>query len=293
MVLVGTLSLALHLTLVANALSSSTGNQSQQEPKSLGYIDELIDTILERTDGPDVVNRYIAERTRFTRDRKLVELIEGKNLEFDAIGTKPEWEENLITIRIPLRKGLQGYRLFLINEQDQAALAEVRSLEDLQKYPTGSGAQWSTTPLLEGAGFNVIKGESKSNLMDMLAAKRFTTFGRGVDEIFAEHERWSPTNPDLAIEQTVALFIPHPTYIFVSPKRPDLAKRFETGLKEMIEDGSFDALFYKHFQDDIDRARLNDRKVFRLQNPRLSAETPLDQDHLWFMPGGSEGKTTN
>jgi hypothetical protein len=292
-VFVGVLSLTLQSTLVADALSSSTGNQAQQEPKSLGYIDELIETILERTDGPEVVDRHIEERTKFSRDRKLIELMEGNNLAFDAVGTKPEWEKNLITIRIPLRKGLQGFRLFFINERDQAALEKVESLEDLQGFPTGSGAQWSTTPLLEAAGFNVVRGESKSNLMDMLAAKRFSTFGRGVDEIFKEYEKWSSTYPDLAIEQSVALFIPHPTYIFVSPKRTDLAERFEKGLREMIADGSFDALFLKHFQDDIERAGLNDRKVFQIANPRLSKETPLDQDQLWFMPSEKSKNKTN
>ncbi|MEM9630293.1 MAG: hypothetical protein AAGA50_03135, partial [Pseudomonadota bacterium] len=84
-------------------------------------------------------------------DRLLQELIKGENIHVIAEAPKPGWEDKLLPIRIPIRKGLQGYRLFLINKQDQAALAEVDTLEKLQAFPTGSGASaitWMFSPLI-------------------------------------------------------------------------------------------------------------------------------------------------
>ncbi|MEP5625102.1 MAG: hypothetical protein ABJP82_21230, partial [Hyphomicrobiales bacterium] len=181
----------------ACAQNSLDPSNSQKSPSNNGYIDELLQTIIERTKGPPIANLRVAERSNFSRDRKLVELISGEKLKFDAVGTKPSWEENLITIRIPLRKGLQGYRLFFINKQDQSAFENTNTFEDFQIFPTGSGAQWSTTPLLEASGFNVVKGGSKSELMKMLSARRFVTFGRGIDEIYFEYDKNTKSYPNL------------------------------------------------------------------------------------------------
>jgi len=248
------------------------------------YIDELTRQIFARTETADAAQRNTALRSDYSRNRKLLELIAGERIEYTALPTKPEWEEKLIPIRIPVRKGLQGYRLFLINSEDQAELTTVRTLEQLKRYPIGSGAQWSTTEALENSGFTVIKGPEKEELQAMLNLKRFVAYSRGIDEIFAEHAQWSPKYQSLAVEQEIALFIPHPIYFFVTPERPDLAERIERGLRGMIADGSFDRLFLKFYNDDIQRARLDQRKIFKIPNPSLSPETPLDDPNLWFDP---------
>jgi hypothetical protein len=249
-----------------------------------GYIKEIIRQVFARTEAPGAAERRPLETLVTSRNRMLLELISGENIEFNALPTKPEWEEKLITIRIPLRKGLQGYRLFFINRDDQAALAKVETLEQLKALPIGSGAQWSTTKALEKAGFTVVTAKGKPELMKMLSLGRFKTYGRGIDEIYFEYDKWVAEYPELAIDQEVALFIPHPTYFFVTPKRPDLAERMERGLREMVADGSFDKLFLEFFKDDIERAGLKDRKVFRIPNPLAGPLTPLDDPALWFEP---------
>jgi len=110
------------------------------------------------------------------------------------------------------------------------------------------------------------------------------TFGRGVFEIFSELDKYGAENPELVVENRLALFVPLPVYFFVSPKHPELARHIETGLKRMIEDGSFDEHFLKHHRDDIDRASLSDRTLFRIPNPNLSSKTPTENSPLWFDP---------
>lgn len=256
---------------------------ASSEPDN-GYIDELIDVILAKTDTPDAAKRRVIERTDVSRGRKLAALIEGELIEYSAMATSPKWEENLITIRIPLRKGLQGYRLFFIRQRDQETLKKINSIQDFKKLPTGSGTQWSTRLPMEQVGFVVINGDSKENLFKMLEVGRFTTFGRGIDEIFFEHEQIRNEFPDVVIDTHIALYIPKPTYIFVSPKRPDLAKRFEDGLRKMMQDGSFDEIFYKYFADDLKKAGLHKRKIFQIPNPALTPDTPLETPEYWLDP---------
>jgi hypothetical protein len=265
-------------------------DRAESAEKNSDYVVELIAKIIERTEAPGAAPIEFRGVEPFSRNRTLLELISGQRMEFTALPTKPEWEQKLIPIRIPIKKGLQGYRLFFVNEQDRNLLADIETLDQLKKVPIGSGTQWSTTEALEAAEFNVVKGLTKYDLTKMLSLKRFQIYGRGIDEIFAERAQFSAQYPSLAIDDHIALFIPHPIYFFVTPKRPDLAERIERGLREMIADGSFDALFQKYYGDDIQRAGLDQRRIFRISNPLLGPETPLDNPSLWFDPA-REGLT--
>ncbi|MCX2725511.1 hypothetical protein [Roseibium salinum] len=151
-------------------------------------------------------------------------------------------------------------------------------------FPTGSGAQWSTRRVMEDAGFNVVVSHDYDMLFRMLKLRRFITFGRGINEAFNEQASFSSQNENLVVEQSICLFIPLPTYFFVSPAHPELARQIETGLKRMIADGSFDEHFLAYHRTDIARARLADRKIFTLVNTNLGRETPLQERSYWFDP---------
>ncbi|CTQ56444.1 hypothetical protein LP7551_05004 [Roseibium album] len=257
--------------------------------KPYGYANspyEYLEVLLTKSlDKAGVSANIVRSDTDFSRDRLLQELISGENVHVMAHAPKSDWEKNLLTIRIPLRKGITGYRLFLINKQDQAALSKVTTLEELKAFPTGSGAQWSMRRVLEDAGFQVVTTSDDTTLFNMLAARRFLTFGRGIYEAYNEHGRLSAEYKNLAVEQDLTLFFPLPTYFFVSPAHPELAQHIETGLRRMIEDGSFDEHFLSYHQEDIDRAKLADRKIFKIPNPNLSKDTPINEPLLWFDPG--------
>jgi hypothetical protein len=245
------------------------------------YVEVLLAKSLEKA---GVSANIVRSDTDFSRDRLLQELITGENVHVMAQAPKSDWEKNLLTIRIPLRKGITGYRLFLINKQDQAALSKVTTLEELKAFSTGSGAQWSMRRVLEDAGFQVVTTNDDNTLFNMLALRRFLTFGRGIYEAYNEHDRLSSEFENLAVEQDLTLFFPLPTYFFVSPAHPELAQHIETGLRRMIEDGSFDEHFLSYHKADIDRAKLADRKIFRIPNPNLSKDTPINEPLLWFDP---------
>ena len=84
----------------------------------------------------------------------------------------------------------------------------------------------------------------------MLVYGRFITFGRGINETAIEYESHIEQFPELAIEKDLLLFIPLPTYFFVSPKKPNLQHR----------------------------------RMFKSSNPNLSPETPLHIERYWYNP---------
>jgi hypothetical protein len=112
---------------------------------------------------------------------------------------------------------------------------------------------------------------------------RFDGFPRGVHEPFGELA--IRPEMELAVEKNLMIAYKMPFYLFVSPNNPQLAKDIETGLNRAIEDGSFDRVFRNapSVQDVLAKANMKQRKVFYIDNPLLSKETPL-RPELWFDP---------
>lgn len=254
------------------------------EDKRYEYPEKLLKAILSTTEqqyGPAKIKH---SKMPMQRNRALLELELGEKIHVMATALKPEWEKRLTPIRIPIHKGLVGYRIFLILEKNQSMLSQITSIEQLKEISTGSGRQWSTTRALKESGFNVMEGINYEGLFSMLAKERFITFSRGINEAFAEYESHRHTLPTLAIEEDLLLYIPLPTYFYVTPNQPKLAKRIEEGLLAMIEDGSFDEMFNDEFGELIKTTNLPNRRVFSIDNPNLSPETPLDIEHYWYRP---------
>lgn len=244
----------------------------------------LLDKILTSTKEQYGPAKTKPTALQMPRRRALIELERGIDIHVMAEAPKPGWEERLIPVRIPIRKGIQGYRTFLILGKNQPMLSTITTLEQFKKIPTGSGSQWSTTRVLKANGFDVREGANYEGLFSMLVKERFVTFGRGINETPVEYSSRKALFPDLAIEQDLLLYIPLPTYFFVTPTQPKLAKRIEEGLKAMIDDGSFDELFHAKFDELIKSANLANRRMFSINNPNLSPETPLDIEHYWYRP---------
>jgi len=194
-----------------------------------------------------------------------------------------EREKVLLPVRIPLDKGLTGYRLFLTKQATQAKLNNVRTVEDLKAFRFGQGAKWVDTEILRAAGLTVEGSTNYEGLFLMLAADRFDLFPRGVNEIAAELTNYRATIPDLGIEKKLLLYYPQPRYFFFSrtPEGERLAARVEEGLQELIQTGEFELRYQKFKAQVLTFLDISGRRVIRLDNPALSPETPLKRKELW------------
>ena len=233
------------------------------------------------SDGPFEIT-YAAEAMK--RKRALSELIIGKLVNVHIAATQDAWERSTIPIRIPVLKGLLGYRLLLVHKDDLEMFKTLRDLNELKKLKAGSGSQWTTTAILQKLGFNVVPGTDYEGLFAMLNLHRFNYFPRGVNEIFHEFDSRKNTYQNIAIEPTKVLYFPTPSYFFISPKHPELADRLRRGLNIIIQNGVFDRLFEDYYGEVILRAQLTDRILFKLENPLLSPETPFNRPEVWFTP---------
>lgn len=257
--------------------------ESEKDPRTL-YQQTLLQAVLDRTAAEYGEAKIGYTESFLQRERALAELQKGNNIHVVAEATRPNFEENAIPVRIPILKGIMGYRVYLIDKNQQDSFSQAQDLDALKAIPHGLGAQWSITPVFKDAGFNVVTGNDYEGLFKMLTSGRFTAFSRGINEVFGELENRQGEFSDLSIENEIALHLPLPSYFFVSPKHPELAERIEKGLEMMIADGSFDRIFMEHNGELIKKANLQDRRIFSLTNPNLSAQTPLDRKDLWFDP---------
>jgi hypothetical protein len=196
--------------------------------------------------------------------------------------TDEDNEKKMQPIRIPLYKGMLGNRIFLIEKNSQYKFDNVHTLEDLKKLSLGQGSSWADTKILEANGLKVVKTPKYKGLLYMLDGGRFDAFPRGVQEPWSEVNATPGLN--LAVEKHIMLVYKMPFYLFVSKNNKSLAQDLELGLNRAIADGSFDKTFRedKAVQEVIEKADLKNRIVFRLINPGLPKETPVDRAELWM-----------
>lgn len=221
---------------------------------------------------------------RMERDRLLQEMLKGELVNLSGQVTSQEWEQKLLPIRIPIDKGISCYRISLIDSRNQELFNAVRSVDQLKNLALGTGRQWSLTQTYKQAGFNVVEGSTSAGLHSMLAAGRFQYFPRAIDEAIYEQAAYVSNFPTLAVERSFALYVPSPRYFFLGGGQKRLAQRLEYGMELLIADGRFDHIFHEFYDGLIDKAGLRKRRIFRLDNPLLSPQTPLSNKAYWYSP---------
>ena len=215
--------------------------------------------------------------------RAMREVEQGSGLDIVWTMTSKEREQALLPIRIPIDRGLLGWRLLLVEPSAGARFAHVGSLEQLKALRGGQGADWPDTTILRDAGLVVDESARYGDLFQKLAAGRIDYFPRSVQEIWGELD--NHRDQGFVIEPTLALHYPTAMYFFVNKQRTELAADIRKGLDKALRDGSFQALFMQHFGEILKRSKLDRRRVLEMRNPLLPPETPLGDARLWYRPG--------
>lgn len=192
-------------------------------------------------------------------------------------------EKELLPIRIPIYKGLIGWRVFAINKESTEKFSAVNSMGSLLKLTPLQGEEWPDTKILQANGFNVLIVPDFNQGYHQLALGQGDFFPRSVVEI--EDELNNPKiDSNIVLEPNIAVHYTSAMYFFVNRSNPTMARLIETGLERAIEDGSFEALFRTKHKAMLDQINLQNRKVYQLENPQLPEATPIDDPRLWFDP---------
>lgn len=221
--------------------------------------------------------------------KRQAEMVHRGNLSVFWISTTQELEESYRPIRIPIYKGLLGYRIFLIRKDDQPRFSQARTLADLQDLTAGQGQFWADTEILRNAGLKVATSTKDEGLFYMLDGKRFDYMPRGVPEPWDEIKAHPDLN--LTVERELMLIYPSPSYFFVSRNNPQLAEDLEHGLNAAVASGEFDRYFYSSpmIQSVLKEANLKGRRAIHINNPNLNENTPQSRKELWFNPEQYDG----
>jgi ABC-type amino acid transport substrate-binding protein len=247
---------------------------------------EVLRTALDRTTAAWGPYR-LATSEPMTERRQSYELRNGSGrLTVMYLGTTPEFEKELLPVRIPVDRNLGGYGIFLVRAGEQARFDAVRSLDDLKKMRFGLGLGWIDVEVFRWNGLAVVTGSSYEGLFEMLVNGRFDAFPRGAVEILDEYDRRKAELRDLRIEERLVLYYPLPMYFWFArnPEGRRLADRADAGMRLMLADGSYDAIFDRYQRPKIERLHLKDRRTLRIENPLAGPETPWQDVRLWFDP---------
>lgn len=188
--------------------------------------------------------------------------------------TSVEREKLLKPVRIPLSRGLLGWRLLLVNE-DVAFLSTQRNKQNTLFV---QGHDWPDSQILKANGYKIHTANDYHSLFTMVEKGRVNALPRSVIEIADEHKNIAAK---LFIAPDLMLYYPTAEYFFVPNDDTKLAAAIEHGLAEMYKDGSFNALFQQQYGDILNQLEQQKRKVLKLHNPLLPTATPLDKPEYW------------
>tara|TARA_B110000503_G_C7055101_1_gene374080 strand:+ start:178 stop:1053 length:876 start_codon:yes stop_codon:yes gene_type:complete len=197
--------------------------------------------------------------------------------------TNVQREKDLLPIRIPIFKGLIGWRLLLIRQDMAERFTYIQQFEHLVKLSPLQGRDWPDTKILQSNGFDVITERNQTSLMKMLGRAQGDFFPRSIIEVWEELERSKVANEiQIQIQPSLGIRYPAAIYFFVNKKSVPLANLIETGLEKAIENGTYEALFVESYKTYIEKAQIENRTFYPLENAFLPEETPLDRKELWF-----------
>jgi hypothetical protein len=234
----------------------------------------LVELALQES-GRDYLLQPTVDEMSQTRAARELEL---GNIDFIWTGTSAEYEERFRPVRIPVLRGLDGYRICVIDPERQSAFSAVDSLDELKQLTIGQDPGWSDVKILEAAGLKVVTAPYDA-LPNMVERDRYDCFLRGAHEAPNEVAK----HPALAVEDDLLIVYPFTSFFFVNRKDAELAEALETGLTKAYEDGRFMQHFNSHpaIRAIFDEGRIEQRRRFDIPNPFLTNETRAIPDQYW------------
>ncbi|RZD22831.1 transporter substrate-binding domain-containing protein [Pseudoalteromonas sp. MEBiC 03485] len=254
-------------------------------PKTLPNLDEkllypliLLRTALERSG----YNFTLTPSPRLLgQNRVLREIATGTGINVYWSMTNTEREKMLLPLRIPIFKGLFGWRLMFTTKRQLPYLSQIKTYDDLKNIIFIQGQHWPDTDILKGNNLTVATSQDFESLFVMLDKGRGQLFPRSILEIEEEKANFEK-KIDLVVLPQLMLKYKSPIYFFFNKDKPEIAKAVNEGLKVMRKNGEFDELFFKYNRDFIKNAHVHDKIIIELNNNELPRLTPVEDKSLWL-----------
>lgn len=263
-------------------LFSSVNAETIKVNKVQGAKEELAFSILQLAMSKIDPETTFSQYSEVLNSTRVASEVEANNIDVIWSGASPAKDETLQAVRIPVLKGLFGHRIFIIRKADQATFSKINTFSDLTKLNAGQGTFWGDTQVLKNAKIPTVTTIKYPNLFLMLEGGRFDYFPRAVHEPWVEVKSRPELN--LVVDKHVMLIYPYAMYFYLNKSNQALHDKIYKGFEMAIADGSFDELFFNHpmIKDALSQANLGQRKIIRVDNPFMHADTPNDRKEFWL-----------
>lgn len=255
------------------------------------YKIELLQTSLELTKPKYGDFEISIDNFYMNGERSFKQLANGESMNVFFALARSGLDDDVVAIPIPVRRGLVSYRLLMIKAGTEKRFENINSLDDLKKLRVGADTSWATYQTLLTYEFNIVKIPDYEGMFPMLQAGRFDYIPRTVNEIYPEIDRFTHSKLHLAIEPTLALYIPSATYVYVNKGYPRLKERLQEGLELMLKNGDLMRLFSKYYGQRINAANLGNRRIITMGNTAMPEDANWEKSPLWFSPTFKQTKT--
>ncbi len=250
------------------------------------YFTDLLKLVLKDTEtefGPFELHDF---KEPMSPARALEQLESGKAIQVYWTGTNIERESKLLAVKIPLAKGLLGYRVPVIRRDDLERWKQIDTLAELQQMRACQVSNWPDSDILEAAKIPVERVSVFKRIYSMLAGKRCDFSPRGINEVFAEVNSIQAEFPDLIAFPDLIIYYPFPLYFFVAPNHPEIAKRLEKGLTHLINTGEFEKFLVNHpvTAQVFPLTKWKNSRLILINNPLLPKTAEPTNQKLWVIP---------
>lgn len=229
----------------------------------------------------------LLETTSMEQGRASHELNRGTLVDVYWMGTNIEREQQLRAIRIPLDRGLLGYRRFIIRSDRQFIFDAITRYDQLKKYLGCQGLDWPDVDIMRAADLRVTEVPVFEGLYQQVVAKRCDYFPRGYFEAEPELMQRKKTYPNLMRYDSLVLHYPFTVYFFVNRDNEELARWIEQGLEKMIDEGALLKYMVGHpltaHVFPLDKKK-PPKYTIHIANPYLPADTDFTDTRYWFQP---------
>jgi hypothetical protein len=251
---------------------------STDQDRRNDYPIKLLELALEQTGVRYVIQPSLQE---LPHGKAVKQLRENREINLIWSMTSDTRERELLPIRIPIYKGLIGWRVFIIHQDLQPQFYAIDSIQELANFRAIQGHDWPDTKILQANGFDVVTSSRYSELFSLLKEKQGGFFPRSVVEVGYELNS-DLSGGNLMLESDLGVQYPTAIYFFLNNRSKALKRLIESGLEKVIDDGQFDQLFLQQHQELLEALNVSQRRFFTLTNPFLPEETPLSRAALWY-----------
>lgn len=243
------------------------------------YVFELLKYALQSSNNGDAYELEFNAK-KMKKQRAMIELSNQQNIDIISTATTVDNEAKFLAVRIPIYKGILGWRIPLINSAYPNLFERINTLQEFKELSLGLASHWPEVDIFKYNNIKVVESSNYPGLYSMLHQQRFDYFPRTVMRIQKDYENYK--HLDLHIDEHTLLYYPYAFYFFVHKENHSLANDIKEGLEVAIQDGTFDAMFMDHYGSVVRQIKSENRKGFELINPTLPIQTPLKRKELWI-----------